>query len=45
MYLMMCWCGHNDLRMILLNLVCVYVCVLCLFYSESYTIEASVIYY
>jgi hypothetical protein len=32
-------CGLNDLRKILLNLVCIYVYVHCLFRSESYTTE------
>jgi hypothetical protein len=30
-------CGLIDLRIILLNLVCMYVCVNCLLRSESYT--------
>jgi hypothetical protein len=32
-------CELIDLRILLLNLLCMYVCVRCLLRSESYTIE------
>jgi hypothetical protein len=40
-----CLCGYNNLRMILLKPMCMYVSMHCLHHSESYTTEASIIYY